>query len=168
MENRCRLTMEVVEAVAAEIGAERVGIRLSPFGSHLDVVDSQPEQLSVYLANALNKYNIVYAHYLEPRVRRYMQHIKTPFSLQPARNAFKGAFLAAGNYDRENGNEAIKSGRADLVVYGHLFLCNPDLPRRFSVKAPLNDYDQETFYTQDPVIGYTDYPFLEEMGDRTG
>ncbi|MCO5575575.1 hypothetical protein L7F22_029377 [Adiantum nelumboides] len=166
MENRCRLTMEVVEATAAEIGAERVGIRLSPFGSHLDVTDSHPEQLSVYLADALNKYNIVYAHYLEPRVTRYMQHIKTPFSLQPARNAFKGTFLAAGNYSRENGNDAITSHRADLIVYGRLFLCNPDLPRRFALKAPLNDYKEETFYTQDPVIGYTDYPFLEEINDR--
>ncbi|KAH7425509.1 hypothetical protein KP509_11G058200 [Ceratopteris richardii] len=166
MENRCRLTMEIVEGIAKEIGPERVGIRLSPFSSHLDVSDSQPEQLSVYLANALNKYNILYAHYLEPRVRRYMQHVQTSYSLQPARNAFKGAFLAAGNYNRENGNEAIASDRADLIVYGRLFLCNPDLPRRFALKAPLNDYVEATFYTQDPVVGYTDYPFLEETGYR--
>jgi len=39
-------------------------------------------------------------------------------------------------------------------------LANPDLPRRFELHAPLNKYNRETFYTHDPVVGYTDYPFL--------
>lgn len=51
--------------------------------------------------------------------------------------------------------------RADLVAYGRLFLANPDLPTRFELDASLNKYNRETFYTSDPVVGYTDYPFLE-------
>ena len=51
--------------------------------------------------------------------------------------------------------------KANLVAYGRLFLANPDLPKRFEVDAPLNKYNRETFYTPDPVVGYTDYPFLE-------
>jgi 12-oxophytodienoic acid reductase len=43
-----------------------------------------------------------------------------------------------------------------------LFLANPELPKRFALNAPLNKYNRETFYINDPVLGYTDYPFLNE------
>ncbi|GMY07871.1 12-oxophytodienoate reductase 2-like [Fagus crenata] len=62
----------------------------------------------------------------------------------------------------EDGNKAIAEDRADLVVFGRLFLANPDLPKRFKLNAPLNKYNRDTFYTSDPVVGYSDYPFLED------
>jgi len=77
------------------------------------------------------------------------------------RDAFEGTFIADGDYDREDGNEAISTSYADLIAYGRWFLSNPDLPQRFGLDAPLNKYNRSTFYTPDPVIGYTDYPFLE-------
>ncbi|GLJ17139.1 hypothetical protein SUGI_0296570 [Cryptomeria japonica] len=158
LENRCRFVVEVVEAVVDEIGAEHVGIRLSPF---YDPQDSNPEALGLYMAEALNKYNILYAHFVEPRLLNLERTIASDKSLIPMRKAFKGTFLAAGGYDRDDGNKAVSSGKADLVVYGRLFLANPDLPKRFELNAPLNKYDRETFYTSDPVVGYTDYLFLE-------
>ena len=79
----------------------------------------------------------------------------------PFREAFNGTFIANGGYDREEGNKVVREGYTDLVAYGQLFLANPDLPRRFELSAPLNDYDRMTFYTSDPVGGYTDYPFLD-------
>ncbi|CAI0396811.1 unnamed protein product [Linum tenue] len=82
-------------------------------------------------------------------------------SLLPMRQAFKGTFVAAGGFGREDGNKAVEEDRADLVAYGRLFLANPDLPRRFELNAPLNKYNRDTFYISDPVIGYTDYPFLD-------
>jgi len=87
--------------------------------------------------------------------------VATNKSLFPIRKAFKGSFLVAGGYNREDGNEAIASGKADLVVYGRHFLANPDLPRRFELNAPLNKYNRNTFMIPDCVVGYTDYPFLE-------
>lgn len=161
LENRCRFPLEVVEAVANEIGAERVGIRLSPFAQYLESSDSDPEALGLYMAEALNKYNILYAHYVEPRLVTSFEPVATNKSLLPMRKAFKGSFLVAGGYDREDGNAAIASGKADLVVYGRIFLANPDLPRRFELNAPLNKYNRNTFYIPDPVVGYTGYPFLE-------
>jgi len=161
LENRCRFPLEVVEAVANEIGAERVGIRLSPFAQFLESSDSDPEALGLYMAEALNRYNILYAHYVEPRLVTTFEPVATNKSLLPMRKAFKGSFLVAGGYDREDGNAAIASGKADLVVYGRIFLANPDLPRRFELNASLNKYDRNTFYIPDPVVGYTDYPFLE-------
>ncbi|KAH9330185.1 hypothetical protein KI387_002293, partial [Taxus chinensis] len=161
LENRCRFPLEVVEAVVDEIGADHVGIRLSPFSAHYEAYDSNPEALGVYMVEALNKYNVLYAHLVEPRIVTANQTIATQKSLLPLRKAFKRTFLVAGGYDREDGEAAISSGKADLVVYGRLFLANPDLPKRFELDAPLNKYDRRTFYTSDPVVGYTDYPFLD-------
>lgn len=79
----------------------------------------------------------------------------------PMRRAFGGTFIVAGGYDRDDGNDVIRRGGADLVAYGRLFLANPDLPRRFELDSFVNKYDRNTFYTHDPTVGYTDYPFLE-------
>ncbi|KAJ0086452.1 hypothetical protein Patl1_07596 [Pistacia atlantica] len=161
LENRCRFALEIVEAVANEIGAERVGIRLSPFADYAQAGDSNPEALGVYMAESLNKYNIVYCHMVEPRMKAVGEKCESPHSLLPMRKAFNGTFLVAGGYDREDGIKAIGEGHADLVVYGRWFISNPDLPKRFELNAPLNPYNRDTFYTDDPVIGYTDYSFLE-------
>ncbi|ONI35662.1 hypothetical protein PRUPE_1G548600 [Prunus persica] len=161
LENRCRFALEIVEAVVNEIGAEKVGIRLSPFADYMESADSDPKALGLYMSKSLNKYGILYCHMVEPRMKTAGDNSETPDSLLPMREAFKGTFIAAGGFDREDGNNAVAEGRADLVAYGRFFLANPDLPKRFELNAPLNKYNRETFYTSDPVIGYTDYPFLE-------
>ncbi|KAH9612047.1 hypothetical protein KSS87_018172 [Heliosperma pusillum] len=160
LENRSRFALEVVEALANEIGPHRLGIRLSPFTDYLEATDSNPEALGLYLVNSLNKYDILYCHMIEPRVDKAGESKTTPLSLLPMRNAFKGTFISAGGFNKEDGNNALKDGYADLVAYGRLFLANPDLPRRFELDGPLNRHNRETFYTSDPVVGYTDYPFL--------
>ncbi|TYI97014.1 hypothetical protein E1A91_D01G113700v1 [Gossypium mustelinum] len=161
LENRCRFPLQVVEAVADEIGADRVGIRLSPFADYNDCADSNPEALGLYMAQSLNKYGILYCHMIEPRMITQFESQKTKNSLLPMRKAFKGTFIVSGGYNREEGNEVVAKGGADLVAFGRLFLANPDLPRRFELNAVLNKYDRKTFYTQNPVVGYTDYPFLD-------
>lgn len=161
LKNRCRFALEVVETVVNEIGADRVGIRLSPFANYMDSGDSNPEALGLYMAKSLNKYGILYCHMVEPRMEVMEERSECWVSLEPMRRAFNGTFIVAGGYEREDGNDAIAKERADLVAYGRLFLANPDLPKRFELDAPLNKHKRETFYTSDPVVGYTDYPFLE-------
>nr|GLL32639.1 putative 12-oxophytodienoate reductase 11 [Ipomoea trifida] len=162
VQNRCRFALEIVEAVADEIGADRVGIRLSPFSDYLECGDSNPNGLGVFMAESLNKYGVLYCHMIEPRMKKLWEKSDGLQSLLPMRKAFNGAFLVAGGYaDREDGISAVAGNRADLVVYGRVFLANPDLPKRFELNAPLNKYNRDTFYIPDPVIGYTDYPFLE-------
>ncbi|KAL8133192.1 12-oxophytodienoate reductase 1-like isoform X2 [Apium graveolens] len=162
LEKRCRFALEVVEAVSEEIGADRVGLRLSPFADYLESGDSNPEALGLYMAESLNKYGILYLHVIEPRMKTAWEKFECSESLTPMRKAFNGTFIVAGGYGREDGNKAVAENRADLVAYGRVFLANPDLPRRFELDAPLNKYDRNTFYTSDPVVGYTDYPFLDE------
>ncbi|KAG4957584.1 hypothetical protein JHK82_043298 [Glycine max] len=160
-ENRCRFALEVVEAVVEEIGADRVGIRLSPFSDYNECNDSNPQALGLYMAKSLNKHGVLYCHMVEPRWDISGENKETPHTLAPMKKAFNGTFIVAGGYDRKEGNKAVAEEKANLVAYGRLFLANPDLPKRFEVDAPLNKYNRETFYTPDPVVGYTDYPFLE-------
>ncbi|KAF6152385.1 hypothetical protein GIB67_028427 [Kingdonia uniflora] len=161
LENRCRFGLEILEAVVNEVGADRVGIKLSPFTDFMEAVDSNPAALGLYMVKALNKFEICYCHMVEPRMMMVIEKYETLPSLQPMRNAFKGTFLVSGGYGRENGIKAMSDNHADLISYGRLFLANPDLPKRFELNGPLNKYDRNTFYTSDPVIGYVDYPFLE-------
>ncbi|KAK2988507.1 hypothetical protein RJ640_020519 [Escallonia rubra] len=161
MENRCRFALEIVEAISNEIGADRVGIRLSPFANYMESGDSNPKALGLYMIESLNKYGILYCHVVEPRMKTVGEKTECPHSLVPMRKAFNGTFISAGGYDREDGNNAVAENRTDLVAYGRWFLANPDLPKRFKLDAPLNKYNRDTFYTLDPVVGYTDYPFLE-------
>lgn len=162
LEKRCRFALEVVEAVANEIGADKVGIRLSPFADYNDCGDSNPEALGLYMAESLNKYKILYCHVIEPRMVTVFDKHETKNSLLPMRKAFRGTFIVAGGYNRYDGSKVISNTGADLVAFGRLFLANPDLPRRFELDACLNKYDRSMFYTTDPVVGYTDYPFLDE------
>ncbi|KAI8028231.1 putative 12-oxophytodienoate reductase 11 [Camellia lanceoleosa] len=148
LENRCRFALEIVNAVVDEIGADRTG-------------DSNPDALGLYMANEVGKFNILYLHVIEPRMVKQRLY-ETPHSLLPMRKAFKGSFIVAGGYNRTEGNRVIAENYSDLVAFGRLFLANPDLPRRFQLDAPLNKYNRNTFYIPDPVIGYTDYPFLDQ------
>nr|AAM65337.1 12-oxophytodienoate reductase (OPR1) [Arabidopsis thaliana] len=161
LQNRCKFPLEIVDAVAKEIGPDRVGIRLSPFADYMESGDTNPGALGLYMAESLNKYGILYCHVIEARMKTMGEVHACPHTLMPMRKAFKGTFISAGGFTREDGNEAVSKGRTDLVAYGRWFLANPDLPKRFQVDAPLNKYDRPTFYTSDPVVGYTDYPFLE-------
>lgn len=125
----------------------------------MEAGDSDPVALGTYLATELNKLGILYCHVVEPRMNTTGE---TKHSLEPMRKAFKGTFLVGGGYDKESGNKAVAEDHGDLVVYGRDFVSNPDLPKRFELGAPLTPYDRNTFYTHDPVVGYTDYPLLEE------
>ncbi|MFS8006242.1 putative 12-oxophytodienoate reductase [Helianthus anomalus] len=163
LENRCRFPLEVVQAISQEIGCERVGMRLSPFANYNDSADSDPHSLGVFMAESLSQLGIAYCHVIQPRMVTQFERVETRDSLVSMRKAFKGTFIVAGGYyDRDEANRVIENGEADLVAFGRAFLANPDLPKRFRLNAPLNMYDRSTFYTDDPVVGYTDYPFLDD------
>ncbi|CAI9260050.1 unnamed protein product [Lactuca saligna] len=164
LENRCRFALEVVDAVVKEIGADRVGFRHCPFTIVYEGLDSDPLSLGHYMVKALNSYNIAYLHMVEPRWDMLDDNAKSIYSLSPMKEAFNRTFIAAGGYNLEDGNNAVAEKRTDLVAYGRLFIANPDLVKRFELKAPLNKFNRVTAPLNDPVLGYTDYPFLETYG----
>ena len=80
--------------------------------------------------------------------------------LLPMRKAFRACFIVARGVDREKGNKALVDGYADLVAYGLLFLANRDLPKRFTLNAPLNKYDKNTLRIQILFLGIQTISFL--------
>lgn len=162
IENRARLVIEVVKAVADAIGADRVGIRLSPFGGFLNATDEHPYALITYLLEELNKIGIGYVHLVEGRAGGNSDLPNDAAkTLEPFRKVWRGTFIAAGGYQRQNAIEAIENGSADLIAFGRWALANPDFVKRLALDAPLNKYNRDTFYSFGEE-GYTDYPFLEE------
>lgn len=164
LSNRCRFALGVIQTLANEIGASRLGVRLSPFDDSVESRDSDPDGLALYMAELLSQVGILYCHVIVPRTRSVNgTRIQLMDKILPMRKAIKGSFIAAGGFDRESGNNAVADGYADLVAYGRLFVANPDLPKRFALNAPLNKCDKSTLRIPDPVVGYTDYPFLDSL-----
>ena len=143
--------------MTAEIGPERTSVRISPIIDHIGARDSDPVALGLHIIRQLSPLHLAYLHVTEPRF--HAQGISdTPQNCQIYRNAYPGIFMSSGGFTREEGMTAVATGYTDLVSYGRLFLANPDLPVRFYFNLALNDYDRTTFYTHDPIVGYTDYP----------
>ena len=162
--NRTRLVVEVVEAVAGEIGAGRTGIRLSPMTTFNDTPrDSDPQALYGHLAERLAPLGLAYLHVIEGETggAREPQDAPRPFDYAALRKAFGGTWMVNNGYDKALAEDAVGSGRADLVAFGRPFIGNPDLVRRLREDAPLNAPDEATFYGGG-AGGYTDYPTLDD------
>ena len=152
IENRARFAIEVARAVAAEIGADRTGIRLSPLGNS-GGLDEGPEaaRLYHYLVTELNKLNLAYLHILHTGNEALLKDIRGLWT-HPLLVNRPGA-------KREVLDNDVKSGLADLVSVGQLALANPDLVKRLKAGAELNAADRATFFGGS-AAGYTDYPAL--------
>ncbi|NWK80357.1 alkene reductase [Aquitalea sp. LB_tupeE] len=161
IENRARLLLEVTEAMIEIWGADRVGVRLSPFSTFNDVGDSDPIALYAHVLTRLDQMGIAYVSLIEARGGGGMQ-IGTPSSVDQLRAFWPGTLILSGGFSKETAEAAINSGRADAIGFGRLFIANPDLPQRFRLGAALNAYDRSTFYGGSQA-GYIDYPALESV-----
>ncbi|WP_283148532.1 alkene reductase [Silvimonas soli] len=157
LENRARLLLEVLDAVVAVLGADHVGVRLSPAFPGHDIVDAESEPMSLYLASEFSKRNIAYLHIAEPDWVG-----GTPLSdtfRRGLRNQFSGTIITCGGYSAESAEARLDEGVADVIGFGRPYIANPDLVERFRQGAPLNTPDHTTFYGG-AEQGYTDYPTL--------
>ena len=157
IENRTRLLLEVTKAVVTVAGADKVGIRISPVNPFNDMKDSNPQALFNYVVDVLNQFNLAYLHVVEGGI--HGGGIADPFDFSALRKHCQSPYIANLAYDKARGNAAIATGHADAVAYGVPFIANPDLVKRFSTNAALNEADSSTFYGGTEQ-GYTDYPFL--------
>ncbi|GAA3972093.1 alkene reductase [Allohahella marinimesophila] len=158
VENRARLLLEVTEAVSEVWGANRVGVRLSPFGTYNDVGDEDPIGLYSYVLSRLDRLNIAYISLIEARIGNSME-ISAPSAVDELRPLWPRPLILAGGFTGELAEEAILSRRADAIAFGRQFIANPDLPARIKLGAPLTPYDRSTFYGGG-AAGYVDYPKL--------
>jgi len=168
IENRARLLLEVMRAVSDEIGADRVGLRLSPVTPANDAHDPDPQPLFEYVVRQLAPLGLAYVHIIEGQTggpRDYQQG-ERPFDYAALRTAYRaagghGAWMVNNGYSLALAQQALHDG-ADLVSFGKAMIANPDLTRRLREKAALNEADKSTFYggLGQYEKGYTDYPAL--------
>ena len=152
IENRARLMLEVTDAVISVWGAGRVGMHLAPRCDAQSMGDSDPLVTFSYVARELGKRKIAFICARE--------HLGKDSIGPQLKKAFGGMYFVNEGFTRETAEQALASGIADAVVFGRLFIANPDLPERFRLNAPLNTPHPQTFYGQGPK-GYTDYPYLK-------
>ncbi|MGO4350562.1 alkene reductase [Rhizobium sp. RAF36] len=170
IENRTKLTFEVVDAVTKEIGAGRTAIRLSPVTPSNDSYDSNPQALFTHVVEGLAKYDLAYIHIVEGQTggeRDYKQGDNPSFDYKALCQAYEKAggkadWMVNNGYDRATAIDAVETGRADLVAFGKPFIANPDLVKRLEKNLPLNTPDQTTFYGGGQK-GYIDYPLADKV-----
>ena len=158
IENRARFVLEAAKAAIAAIGADKVGIRLSPYGTFNDMPE-YPEMASdyAYLAARLNELGLVYVHLVD---HSPMGAPEVPVTIkQTIRKEFKRTLILSGGYDAQRAEKELEDKACDLIAVGRPFLSNPDLVARWTSGAALNEIDFGTFYTPGPK-GFTDYPSL--------
>ncbi|MFZ6720205.1 alkene reductase [Undibacterium sp. Ji49W] len=156
IENRARFLFEVLTAVNAAIGSDKVGLRLSPLNSYNSMKDSDPLALISYLTTRLNDFKLAYLHVM----RADFFQAQTGDVMTVARENYKGVLVGNMGYKADEASQAISSGKLDAIAFGTSFLANPDLPERIKQGAELNAPDASTFYSPG-AKGYTDYPSLQ-------
>jgi len=153
---RSRFVIEVAEAVVAAIGGDKVGIRISPYGTASGMA-AYPEVDETYLAlvAALAKAGLVYVHLVDHAA---MGNPAIPAEFRTAlKAAWPRTFIVGGSFDGASAQAAVASGAADLTGFGRAFLANPDLVARLQRGLELNAPNFDTFYSPG-AAGYTDYP----------
>jgi N-ethylmaleimide reductase len=165
IENRARLLVEVMTAVAQEIGGGRTALRLSPNTPANDIVDADPQPLFDYVAQKLGPLGLAYVHVIEGATGGPREITDRPFDYAAFKAAYRaaggtGAWMVNNGYDKALAQQALAQG-ADLIAFGKPFISNPDLVRRLKDDAPLNPGDRSTFYGGGDR-GYTDYPALSK------
>ena len=163
IENRCRLLIEVMRAIAQEIGAGRVGVRLSPVTPSNDIHDPDPQPLFTHAVRELAPLGLAYIHVVEGTTGGERVVEGRPFDFAALRQAWReaggtGAWMVNNGYNQAMAGQALEEG-ADLVAFGRAFIANPDLVERLQQGAALNEPDRSTFYGGGEK-GYTDYPTL--------
>lgn len=158
IENRARLMLEVTAAIAAEIGADRTGVRLSPVSPANDVSTSDPQAQFDHIVDGLNALGIVYIHLVEGATGGARD--VAPFDYAGLRKRFSGAYMANNGYDLALATQHHAAGQADLIAFGRPFIANPDLVARLQTGAALNPINPATLYGGG-AEGYIDYPAMD-------
>lgn len=158
VDNRIRFAVELVNALVATIGADKVGLRLSP---HL-TIDHPVDDLDmpdtvVRLLSEIEPLGIAYVHFSE----NVMNFREVPLSFrEQVRRVFSGKVIIAGRYTKQSGQAMLDTGLVDMIAYGEAFIANPDLVYRFKHDIALNKGERATFYGGNEV-GLIDYPIVD-------
>ncbi len=153
--NRARFVIEVAQAVTAAIGADRVGIRVSPGGTFNDIAETETAATYQALLAGLAPLGLLYLHMMEGAETDFRTALRAQWDGTVIVNTGFG-----GPSDLVTAQQSVDGGQADLFCMGRPFLANPDLVQRLQTGAELNEPDASTFYAGG-AKGYTDYPTVQ-------
>ncbi|MEU2522655.1 alkene reductase [Streptomyces pseudogriseolus] len=158
-EKRARFLLEVVEAVTDVWGADRVGVKLSPYWRDGSAFTADEDVLADYdqLLKRLGDSDLAYLHLVGPEDGAGADETLTLAAFGRFRAHYRGAVVANLGFTRESGNDLIERGLADAVSFGAPYIANPDLVERFARGLPLAEADRDTYYAGGER-GYVDYP----------
>lgn len=167
VENRSHFVYEVMRAVGEAVGAQRLGIRLSPWSTFQGMRMKDPIPQFSDVVRKAKQLGLGYIHLIEPRVSNNVD-LEWPGDekLDFAIDLWDGPILLAGGYRPDNVAKTLDEEYPDkdiMVMFGRYFVANPDLVFRVRKRLPLNQYDRSTFYAVKSHVGYLDYPFSEEF-----
>ena len=158
VENRFRFLAEVVEAVANEWPAGRVGVRLAPNGGFNDMGSPDFREQFTHAASQLDAFGLAYLHVMDGLAFGFHK-LGEPMTLAEFRGVFRGPLIGNCGYSQSSAEAAIASGLADLIAFGRPYISNPDLVERFAHGWPLaQPADMATWYAPTGAAGYTDFP----------
>ncbi len=175
VEKRSRFPLAVAQAVVDEIGADRVGYRVSPWSRHHGMRMADPEPQFVDLVTRLRALKLAYLHVIESRVQANADlpaHIEAePVDFVADIWGSTSPVIYAGGYNAVTARQRVdeeqaRHGRAALVAFGRTFVSNPDLARRVHEWLPVARYNRDLFYEVGAAAGYTDYPLWDEQADK--
>jgi len=164
--NRLRFLREVVQAVAAVTGPERVGVRFSPLFSstdqervYLGFAEDDPHHTYIEAIKVLEEANIAYLSIAEAD---WDNAPELPMAFRrDVRKTFSGRIIYAGRYTAERGARLLEAELVDLIAFGRPYIANPDLPERIANGWPLAQVDPASLYGGG-AAGLTDYPTYRE------
>jgi N-ethylmaleimide reductase len=159
IENRARLILETADAMAAAWSIERVGVRLGPSISLYGMGDNDPLDTFSYVVRELDRRGIGCVTLLELNEQDLKKGLAIEHVAKTFRPMISAPLIANTGFDKARGMDILRGGDADAIVYGSLYIANPDLVARLKADAPLSKSDPSTFYGSGPK-GYIDYPTL--------
>ncbi|WP_433830493.1 alkene reductase [Flavobacterium anhuiense] len=162
IENRARFVLEVIDALSTAIGADKIGIRVSPYGTQHDMsVYDDITDMYHYLASEFSKRDIAYVH-LHDQGTLYSEHFDF---IENFRGWYTGNIIFAGFLTKELAEQLLEKNLIDLAAFGRPLISNPDLVERLKNNYPLNPGDRDTYYGFSST-GYIDYPNYNELSEE--
>lgn len=167
VEKRARFGLEVAKACVEAVGADKVGMRLSPFSSFQGMKMEDPHPTFTYLAQGLKELKLAYLHVVESRVNGNAD-IEATDKINFLVDVWgkTSPIFMAGGFKPDSAKRAVDEEYTDedvAIVFGRYFISNPDLPHRIQENIPLTPYNRDTFYKAKSTEGYIDYPFSKEF-----
>lgn len=162
IENNSRFVLEVMQELVDEIGADKVGIKISPLHPYAGIVFDNPIATFTYLIQELNKMDFAFVELMKrspmfPLLPSYPKDDEIELFGKLSTNTL----IANTAYNKESAEAELQKGIAELISFGAPFLANPDLPKRFELNAELNQPDRASMFGGGEK-GYTDYAFLDD------